>query len=122
MPGFGWAEDELNRASEVVVMTKTKPKEETKTRRQPPYNVVLLNDDDHTVEYVVAMMTKVFGYPSEKGVAIAKEVHEKGRCIVWTGALEVAEFKQEMIHSYGPDKLIARCKGSMTAILEEAAS
>ena len=49
---------------------------------------------------------------------MAKEIHETGRCIVWTGSKELGELKQEQIHSYGPDKLVAQCKGSMTAILE----
>ena len=31
-----------------------KPVTEEKTKRQPPYNVVLLDDDDHTFEYVIA--------------------------------------------------------------------
>ena len=94
---------------------------ETSTKRQPPYNVILMNDDDHTVEYVVAMMQKVFGYPVEKGLKIAEKVHFDGRCIVWTGSMEVAELKQEQIHEFGPDSLIARCKGSMSAVIEPAA-
>lgn len=95
--------------------------QETKTRRQPPYNVILLNDDDHSVDYVVELCKTIFGHPVEKGFKIAEEVHFKGRCIVWTGMLEVAELKQEQIHAFGPDKRIARCKGSMSAVLEPAA-
>lgn len=99
---------------------KTQPKEEKRQRQQPPYHVILMNDDDHSVQYVVHMMQKLFGYPPERGLEIAKEVHEKGRCIVWTGTLEVAELKQEQIHAFGPDPLIPRCKGSMTCVLEPA--
>lgn len=101
--------------------TATLPREEVKVRRQPPYNVVLVNDDDHTVDYVVDLMQGVFGRTKEAGVQVAKEVHEKGRCIVWTGAMEVAELKQEQIHAFGPDKRLPKCKGSMTAELEPAA-
>lgn len=98
-----------------------KTEKESKPKRQPPYNVILLNDDDHTVEYVVALCQKVFGYPLEKGVQIAAEVHVTKRCILWTGSLEVAELKQEQIHSLGKDELVDRCQGSMTAIIEPAA-
>ena len=97
------------------------PEFETKTKKQPPYNVILMNDDDHSVEYVIAMMQKIFGYPVEKGLKIAEKVHFEGRCIVWTGSMEVAELKQELIHAFGPDKIVAKCKGSMTAVLEPAA-
>lgn len=97
-----------------------KEKSDSKTKRQPSYNVILLNDDDHTVEYVVALCQKVFGYPVEKGVQIAAEVHVTKRCILWTGTLEVAELKQEQIHSLGHDELVNHCMGCMTAILEPA--
>lgn len=108
---------------ETIVRPKNskKTQNESKPKRQPPYNVILLNDDDHTVEYVVALCQKVFGYPIEKGVQIAAEVHVTKRCILWTGSLELAELKQEQIHSLGKDELVARCQGSMTAILEPAA-
>ncbi len=35
--------------------------EETRTRRIPPYHVVVLNDEDHTFEYVIEMLIKLFG-------------------------------------------------------------
>lgn len=102
-----------------VMEPKKKPKK-PKPKQLPPHHVILLNDDDHSVEYVIAGMKKVFGYPAEKGLEIAKEVHLQGRAIVWTGPKEHAELKQEQIHSLGPDKLIAHCKGSMTAVVEAA--
>lgn len=106
---------------EPIVRPKNTKKNDSKPKRQPPYNVILLNDDDHTVEYVVSLCQKVFGYPVAKGLQIAEEVHFTNRCILWTGALEVAELKQEQIHSLGKDELVARCQGSMSAILEPAA-
>lgn len=99
---------------------KTKEKEDQKTKRQPPYNVVLLNDDDHSYEYVIAMLQQLFGYPKEKGFLLAKEVDTTGRVIVLTTTKEHAELKQEQIHAFGPDPLIARCKGSMSAVIEPA--
>jgi ATP-dependent Clp protease adaptor protein ClpS len=94
---------------------------ETKSKILPPYHVILMNDDDHSVDYVVAMMQKLFGYTVEQGIEIAKKVHFEGRCIVKTCSKELAELKQEQIHAYGPDKLIPRCKGSMSCIIEPAA-
>jgi len=111
--------------SETITLPEPKEKvdnkTDNKTKRQPPYNVILMNDDDHTVEYVVTLCQKIFGFPIEKGLLKAKEVHEKGRSILWTGALELAELKQEQIHAVGKDPQINRCKGSMTAVLEPAA-
>jgi ATP-dependent Clp protease adaptor protein ClpS len=40
--------------------------------------------------------------------------------IVLTTSKEHAEIKQEQIHAFGPDPRIARCKGSMSAVIEPA--
>ena len=100
---------------------KEEQEQDSRPKRQPPYHVILLNDDDHTVEYVVLLCQTIFAYPVEKGLQIAGEVHFKKRCILWTGPLEVAELKQDQIHSLGKDELVSHCKGCMTAILEPAA-
>jgi ATP-dependent Clp protease adaptor protein ClpS len=99
---------------------RTSQKEERQTKRQPPYNVILMNDDDHSFEYVIGMLRKLFGYPPEKGMRMAEEVHTTGRVIVLTTTLELAELKRDQIHAYGPDPLIQRCKGSMSAMIEAA--
>ncbi len=95
-----------------------KPALKERTKRQPPYNVILLNDDDHTYEYVITMLQVLFGHPREKGYAMAKEVDTTGRVIVLTTNKEHAELKQEQIHAYGPDPLLARSQGSMSAVIE----
>ena len=98
-----------------------RPHTEEKVKRQPPYNVVLLNDDDHTFDYVIAMLQQLFGYPREKGFQMALEVHQTGRVIVLTTTKEHAELKQDQIHAFGPDPFSSReCQGSMTAIIEPA--
>jgi len=103
-----------------AVLPELDVEEDARTRRQPPYHVVLLNDDDHSYEYVIEMLKELFGHPVEKGYQLAKVVDTKGRAIVCTTSLERAELKQEQIHAYGPDPRIARCAGSMTAELEPA--
>src|SRR6516165_11276333 len=98
-----------------------KPRHQEQTKRQPPYNVVLLDDDYHTFEYVITMLQQLFGHPREKGFQMAMEVHTTGRVIVLTTTREHAELKQDQIHAFGPDPFSSReCKGSMTAIIEPA--
>ena len=84
------------------------------------YNVILLNDDDHSFDYVIRMLKQLFGYPESTGFRMAQEVDETGRVIVCTTSLERAELKRDQIHAFGPDKTIARCKGSMSADIEPA--
>ena len=105
----------------LVIPQKTRPKIVNQTKRQPPYHVILLNDDDHTYQYVIEMLMGLFGYSPEKGYQMAKEVDKSGKVIVITTTKEHAELKQEQIHSYGPDPYLGRpCAGSMTALIEPA--
>jgi ATP-dependent Clp protease adaptor protein ClpS len=82
------------------VAPKKKP---SKPKPLPPHAVVVLNDDLHTFQYVIEVFTKVFGYSVEKSFLLAKEIHEQGRSIVWSGSKEVAELKRDLIRSAGPD-------------------
>lgn len=91
---------------------------EQATRLAPQWNVVLLNDDDHTYEYVIEMLGKLFGHDAEKALRMALEVDVTGRVIVDTTTKERAELKQEQVHGYGADPRLPRSKGSMTAEIE----
>lgn len=106
--------------SETTVLPDTDVEQEQKTRRQPPYNVILLNDDDHSYQYVIKMLKQLFGHPDEKGYQLAKIVDTQGRAIVCTTSLERAELKRDQIHAFGPDPDIPRCAGSMQAEIEPA--
>jgi ATP-dependent Clp protease adaptor protein ClpS len=106
--------------SETTTIPEKKVKQQDKTKKQPPYNVILLNDDDHSYEYVIRMLKQLFGHPEERGFQLAKEVDTSGRVIVDTTTLERAELKRDQIHAFGPDPLIPRCKGSMSATIEPA--
>jgi ATP-dependent Clp protease adaptor protein ClpS len=97
-----------------------RPAEKIKSKKLPPYNVILLNDDDHSYEYVIEMLGVLFAHPPERGMEMAKEVDKTGRVIVLTTHREKAELKRDQIHAYGKDKRIAKCKGSMSAEIEPA--
>jgi ATP-dependent Clp protease adaptor protein ClpS len=105
-----------------MTATIARPVEEKVEKSQglPPYNVILLDDDDHSYEYVILMLKRIFGHPVEKGYEMALEVDATGRVIVATTNLEQAELKRDQIQSFGPDPLIPRCKGSMSATVEPA--
>ena len=90
-----------------------------KAARLPPlWNVILWNDDDHSFDYVIEMLGKLFGHSSPTGLRMAMEVHSAGRCVVSALPRERAEFKRDQIHAYGADRRIPRCKGSMSATVE----
>jgi ATP-dependent Clp protease adaptor protein ClpS len=109
-------------STDSVTLPRTAPKTTTKenTRRQPPYHVILLNDDDHTYEYVIRMLGELFGHPEERAFLMAQEVDTRGRVIVATTTLERAELKRDQIHAFGPDPHLKRSRGSMSAMIEPA--
>lgn len=77
--------------------------EEVKPKRHPSYAVIIENDDFHTFAYVIFLLQEIFDHVIEDATRLAKEVHEKGKATVWTGVLEVAELKRELIQEYGED-------------------
>ncbi len=99
-----------------------KPASDNKPRRQPPYNVILLDDDDHSYEYVILMLNRLFGHKLEDAFRMACEVDQTGRVIVDTTTMERAELKRDQIHAFGRDKRISRCKGCMSAVIEPCPS
>lgn len=104
-------------------MPSIAPETETteKQRLTPLYNVVLLDDDDHTYEYVIEMLGAIFLLPPTVAFKHAVEVDTTGRTIVMTCEREQAEFGRDQIQAYGADPRMPRSQGSMSAVVEPAA-
>jgi ATP-dependent Clp protease adaptor protein ClpS len=93
----------------------------SQTQRQPPYAVILHNDDNNTRDFVVLVLRKVFGYTVEKCIELMLEAHHHGRAVVWIGALEVAELKADQIRSFGPDPAAVRAAHPLGVTVEPVA-
>ena len=87
-------------------------------RQAPFYNVVLLDDAEHTYDYVVEMLEKLFALSAEDAWNHAVEVDNTGRTIVITCELPAAEFGRDQIHGFGADWRMPNSKGSMSALVE----
>ncbi len=85
------------------------------------YHVILLNDDDHTYDYVVEMLVEIFAFDETKAYEHTVEVDTKGHSRLATYPLTEAEKKRDQIHSYGADWRLPRSAGSMAALIEPAA-
>ncbi len=94
------------------------PQGNNKPKPLPPFNVVLLDDNDHTYQYVIEMLGKLFAHPPERAYQMAKEVDTTGRVIVLSTHKEKAELKRDQILAYGKDITMARSRGSMSAFIE----
>jgi ATP-dependent Clp protease adaptor protein ClpS len=82
-------------------MTRTgdavKERVETVRKEPTPYNVVLLNDDYTTMEFVVSVLTSVFQKSPAEAYQIMMLVHVKGRGIAGVYPWEVAETKASTV-------------------------
>jgi ATP-dependent Clp protease adaptor protein ClpS len=68
-------------------------------KRQPPYNVILVDDEAHSKDFVILVIQKVFGFCADKAAKLASEAEEHGRALLWTGTRELAELKQEQMQA-----------------------
>ncbi|MBL0927746.1 MAG: ATP-dependent Clp protease adaptor ClpS [Phycisphaerales bacterium] len=107
-------------SSAAVAPAKPQTRRQPQTRHPPLWNVVLLDDDEHTYDYVIDLACKLFGHSEQKAFLIAKAVDKQGRAILLTTHREHAELKLEQVQGFGADPRMSACKGAMTCILEPA--
>ncbi len=114
-------EDDFDHGTVTVAPQKPEPKKqsenERQANRQPRYNVLLWDSEDHTFEYVEKMLRELFGHIKKQCQIIAEQVDQEGRAVVLTTTLEHAELKRDQIHAYGKDQLEGS-KGSMWSTIE----
>ncbi len=89
-------------------------------RLVPLYRVVLLDDNEHTYDYVIEMLERLFLFSRTEAFQHAVEVDTTGRTVVITCELPQAEFARDQIHAYGADPRMPNSKGSMSAVIEPA--
>ena len=86
----------------------------------PLFRVVLLDDNDHTYDYVIEMLQRIFIFTLDQAYRHAEEVDRCGRTVVITCELPQAEFARDQIQSYGRDWRLERSRGAMSAVVEPA--
>ena len=93
----------------------------TDTRLEGLYHVIILNDEEHSYEYVIEMLQNVFGITYGAAVGHTMEADTTGSSIVMTCGLEEAERRRDGVHRYGPDWRMPNSRGSVAALVEPAA-
>ena len=62
------------------------------------WRVIVLNDEHNTFEGVASALSSVLpGVSYDQGMAMANQIHNTGRAIVWSGAMELAEHYWEQL-------------------------
>ena len=72
---------------------KTLTKEKIKIEEPSKYDVIFLNDEVTTFEFVVKVLTQIFNKTTDQAIALTKQIHEQGKGIVGTYIYEIAEQK-----------------------------
>jgi ATP-dependent Clp protease adaptor protein ClpS len=103
------------------ITTKPKKAITTRTRRLPPYHVILENDDYHSFEFVMEVLCKTLGCTEQRAYQLTLQAHTTGRAVVWTGSREVAELKVDLIHSCDEIRASDNARlGPLTCYIEPA--
>ena len=72
---------------------QTLTKEKIKLEEPGLWDVIFLNDNITTMEFVVRVLKQIFGKSQEQAERITKEIHDKGQGRVGSYVHEVAEQK-----------------------------
>ena len=72
---------------------QTLTKEKIKLEEPGLWDVIFLNDNITTMEFVVRVLKQIFGKSQEQAERITKEIHDKGQGIVGSYVHEVAAQK-----------------------------
>jgi ATP-dependent Clp protease adaptor protein ClpS len=62
-----------------------------------PYNVILFNDETHSMNEVVAQIMKATKCSAGKATEIMMEAHSMGRAIAFSGGLERCELVESIL-------------------------
>lgn len=74
-------------------LTKEKTVEEVDILKPSKYKVVVLNDDKTPIDFVIAMLMRVFKHTPSAAEAITLKIHNEGSAVAGIYSYEIAEQK-----------------------------
>ena len=69
----------------------------------PQHNIVLLDDNLHTLEYAAKTIVDIFKMADDDARSMVLNAHQFGKTIIWTGHKELAELKLELLKNKKPE-------------------
>ena len=88
---------------------------DAEARAERACKVILFNDEEHTYDYVVEMLSHACGLSREKAFRCAVEVDLTGRTTVFFGSRPACVGTVAKIRAYGPDHRLPQSMASMNA-------
>jgi ATP-dependent Clp protease adaptor protein ClpS len=92
---------------------------ETVIKPQRHFKVILFNDEDHTYQYVVEMLTASAELSADAAFRCAVEVDVSGKTIVYYGTHSDSMDVMNKIVNYGPDHRLPHSASSMDAEVQK---
>jgi ATP-dependent Clp protease adaptor protein ClpS len=109
----------MNRGPEESPQTQRDTEQDTETQTESravrSCKVILYNDEEHTYDYVVEMLSHACGLTREKAFRCAVEVDLTGRTIVYYGTRAACTGVVSKVRAYGPDHRLPQSMSSMNA-------
>lgn len=62
-------------------------------REPSKYNVIFMNDDKTTFEFVIHILETIFSHSRDNAIELTNRIHEQEKAVVGTYGFEVAEQK-----------------------------
>lgn len=77
------------------------------TLELPEYDLYIINDDHHNVEFVTRLLKKYFNLDDDQCIHTIDSINNQGKSLVCTGTKEYMEFKQFQVarSHFDPDLL-----------------
>lgn len=81
-------------------ITKDKQTVKKKIKKPGKYQVIFHNDDVTPMDYVVAILMKIFSHSEQSAYDIMMKVHNEGRAVAGIYIKEIAMTKQKEVEQY----------------------
>jgi len=75
------------------IIVDKKSKTTSKLKEPSKYKVIVCNDDQTSVEFVISMLVSVFKHNEKSAIALTLAIHNKGSAVAGIYSFEVAEQK-----------------------------
>jgi ATP-dependent Clp protease adaptor protein ClpS len=83
------------------VHTRQDPKTSSRTQIDPPWQVVLFNDEVHSFDEVILQLQKAIGCSLERAFELTLRVHQKGKASVFFGTQEKCDRVSSILERIG---------------------
>ena len=67
------------------------------------FGLAILDDNQHTFEYVIKVLEELFGYDETDAACHACVIDLEGRAVIWVGTLQDIQTMIQLIESFGLD-------------------